>query len=520
MRYLGLIAVLFITYSSVLFKKIDNPDSFIILPVLRKLTSLNDYLLALWNYQTIDFQPIRDLTIYLDLFIQDQTGFNTFVFQNMLWWTGILFVLERILRSVFKDLSHHKIFIILSLFALYPLFSPVLVWGMARKHILALFFSLIFVDRTLRPGKNILLTTLFYTFAVLSQPITLLLPFWSMIYQYSRKPLREIFFTSLPSLFVMGLLVRFNYYYYETSQIFQYYYPRKTSDAFNFTDKLLALGHYFFQIFYPYNNSFHYSLGNPTVFVGIGIFILFIYLGFKLIDRHTLITWFAFIMLPLSIVLTMPHMMSDTYLLLPSVGTLILLVYYFKDLKLSPYLIKIAPVIFLCWGVFDFFDSQNWYTSLTLARSSFRRQPSCLSSFSYLRIGYEEGMKADPEAKKFIETHECPIGSGGTTHNSTTQLIFNSNVLYYEEDAPLEKRIESLDRMSHGHFYPHLLKAALLIQEKRFSEANQTISEFEARWPHIKPVKQYVPAIAKVIYPYCLENKFVICTNFTKNFSE
>lgn len=524
MRYLGLLALLLGTYHKILLRKIDNPDSFVIVPVLQRIKSIGQYFDALWNYRTIDLQPMRDLTLYVDLYLNSLTGFETFVLQNIFWWVGVLYFLEKILTHLFKELSKNEIFIIVTLFAFYPLFSPVLSWGMSRKHILAMFFALALIEKIIRPEfklnwKNSLSTAGLYTLSVLSQPITILLALWPGFYHFQKKPLKNLVLFSFPALIIMGFIIRFNYYYYETSQIFRFYYPAKTADAFNFMDKLLGVGHYFFQLFFPYQSSFYYTLGNPTVFVGIGLFIVFMYLGIKLLDKKTFANWLLLILMPLSIVLTMPPMISDSYLLLPSVGTLILLIFYLRNFKFSFHLKKVAPFFLVFWIGFDFYDSQNWISSYTLAKSSFERQPTCLTAFAYIRIGYESGLKAQPEAKKFLENYDCEIGDGSTAHNSITRVIFNSNVLYYEDDFPVQKRIDTLEKLSHVHFYAHLLQAALLIKEQRFKEADQTLSEFEVRWPDVVPVKQYIPAIAKVVHPYCLEKRFLVCEKLTKSFS-
>jgi hypothetical protein len=511
MRYLILLAILFGTYSSVILRKITDPDSLVILASLKKLSSLPLYLQALWNYQTVDFQPVRDLSLYLDLFLSSHLGLETFVFQNLLWWMGALYFLEKILKNLFREIPEKTLFFILLLFAIYPLFSPVLLWGMARKHILALFFGLVFVDRGIderrvRNVKNSVGDAGIYALAVLSQPISILLPFWAIAYRF-KNLLR-----SLPSLVIFVILARFNYYYYETSSVFRFYYPAKTGDAFNYIDKLLGLGHYFFRLFFPYQTSFYYSLGNPTVFIGIGILIASTYTAFKLVPRRPFLLWMLFILMPLGIVLTMPPMLSDTYLLFPSVGVLILLIYALK--KYSLY--KFGYLLLIFWVIVDIGESRNWITAFNLSKSGFERQPNCLTAFSYIKVGYENGLKANPQAKKYLEHFDCPIGDSSTAQNSITTIIFNSNVLFYEEDVPVQGRLDALDKMSHVHYYAHLMKAALLIKEKRFQEADQTLLEFETRWPKVKTMEQYVPSIALYVDPYCQEKGFLVCSRLTK----
>jgi hypothetical protein len=76
-----------ITYFPIISSSTNvNPDAQFIIPILESATGLTDYLNKLVHFNTLDFQPIRDLSLYLDLKTYSLFGINISVFQNVIIW--------------------------------------------------------------------------------------------------------------------------------------------------------------------------------------------------------------------------------------------------------------------------------------------------------------------------------------------------------------------------------------------------------------------------------------------------
>ena len=157
--------------------KTVNPDAQIIYDQLFNLSGPIDYITKLFHFQTIDFQPIRDLTFFLDLFFFKKFNLNISIFQNFFLWIGCCYLIYRIQRIVFQEREVILCFLFLLLFSVNPLFTYTISWGIARKHILSFFFILFATLEvvTLKEltGKKSLKFTLLYLCSCLSQPITI-----------------------------------------------------------------------------------------------------------------------------------------------------------------------------------------------------------------------------------------------------------------------------------------------------------------------------------------------------------
>ena len=121
----------------------------------------------------------------------------------------------------------------------------------------------------------------------------------------------------------MIIMTIINFRYYETSPLFAQYYGTKTDEIFEISDKILALGHYLFQMILPYWLSFTYTLGHWSTLAGLGFlgFIILLVIGFK-VNYKFVFVWASFSMLPLVVIISKSRTLYDTYLLVPTVGIL------------------------------------------------------------------------------------------------------------------------------------------------------------------------------------------------------
>jgi hypothetical protein len=240
---------------------------------------------------------------------------------------------------------------------------------------------------------------------VTSQPISILLPFWFFyfIIFIRKSKLKDIQLFISVIVLLQIFFIMTNYYYYTSSSVFLFHYAPKTSDFFALGDKVLALGHYYFQIFFPYLLSFKYSLGDITVIFGLGFLVLFYYLIYKI---NLLSNFKFFLRLPAAftfiIFLSTPRHLFDTYLLFPALSVLCLIIYLLPDLK-SDLFKSIAFCTIITWCFYSHIQTKDWLSNVSLTKSSFDRRPSCKSALNYSRMSYEAFQSPSADVKKIYD---------------------------------------------------------------------------------------------------------------------
>lgn len=523
-RILLLLLIGFSAYSSIVFQNsIVNPDAQYIVPLLRNVSGLLDYLNDLIHFKTLDIQPIRDLSIYLDIIFFDLTGINISIAHNLILWIGCCWVGERILKKSFPDLSQQESFLIICLFLVYPLFSQTVSWGIARKHILSFLFTLLATDVWIRRGgiktyKDSILINGFYVCAILSQPISILWPVWAALYTFliNRPSLKATLIKLIPSFLILIIVAYLNYLYYATSPIFLNSYSSKTNEVLEISDKVLAFGHYIFQVFFPYLLSFTYTLGHWSTLVGLLIFGIIFYLILGLgLDRRFVMAWTFFGILPLSVVVLKSTMLYDTYLLFPAFSSLLLLVAIKQKLKVPPKLRYIYLPIFLVFIGFTYFESSAWKNDLLMTKKSFERRPSCLSAFQYLKTSYENEVLPDSnDAKTYLLEYECDKFQV----EGSSLIILQSYMLYYDSLLPTEERISKLKILSPMGIFPNIVLTSFYIKLNRLQEARDALEMMIQKWGKHRFKEEYLPIVDRTLYPFCVAEMNEECLQFLRPF--
>jgi hypothetical protein len=496
-----LVLLVLVTYSVIIFSPHPaDPDANIILQNLRSFTGVWDYLKNLFHFQTIDFQPVRDLTLSMDLFFVHY-GIHTIVFQNALWWMGCLLIIRRILGLNFPEISREKICWLSAAFAVYPLFTSSVSWGMNRKHLLSFFFILLatrsWMIGTTFHRRSAIIT---YLLSILSQPITLLWPVFALMWS-GLKEKRKLALLALIFITIAGM----NLFYYRSSEIFQHVYPPKEMN-FDPGETALALGHYVFQLVAPYLLSFRYDLSHWSVLVGLGLFVGLLYFFRK--SARAQLPWLAFGLLPLAIVLRDPFTLSDAYLLCPELMLLILAV---------PKLIKVPrlSLLLIIWIPFTSIEASHWRSRLKLAQTSFERRPDCGGAFNYMRTSYDEFQKAPQEARTYVIEHECHRAMHVTPFLYQSMVELSANSYFHETDLPLEKRRALLKDLSHKHPQAQIAFLGFLVREQQWQEAKSEAEDFGQRWKEMPSTLRDNPIASKIVGPFCEKEKIEPCASMT-----
>lgn len=462
-----------------------SPDAQFILPFLDNISGLGDYFEKLFTFKTLDFQPIRDLSLGLDLFIFNHFDINTFIIQNILLWVLSCLIIFNIQKILLPQVDELKLFVLNCGFALYPLFVATLSWSMARKHILAFLFILLATQEFLKNNRSTWRMNLYYLLSILSQPITILWPFWCVAYE--RKNWKSLWPTSLIFVFVSVA----NWLYYSKGEMFNFIYQSKTSDAFNIPDKILAFGHYMYQLLVPYYQTFFYDLGHWSIWVGIiltGLLIL-LYRSFKFSNK-LLGIWSLYGLLPIVVVLNTPKTKSDTYLLLPAFALFILLNHLYA---LKPFKIKWLIPLLSFWLVFDCIESRYWIQKLAFAvERNYERRPTCMSAINAAKTSYSLEVQPSSELLNYMQINECLRPS--TPYEMIDFMALHTQILYYQNGTT------TLQDYARTHWYPRMIYAALLIKN---NQPDLTINELgEVNLENTQP--NYDPIIAKIVHPFCI----------------
>lgn len=512
-RYLFLLPVLLAYLPVLMSHQHVDPDAKIILGNLYGAAGISGYLNNLFSFKTVDFQPLRDLTLSFDIWSFYKLGINTFITQNLLWWMASLIIFRRIICFLFPRISDLTLSLLISCLGVYPLYSGVISWGMNRKHLLALFFITLATDLLLRSRKPVLIV-LCFILSTLSQPIHILWPLWASAYILHTKNFRNNL-KLISGLFISLIAVAvLNTLYYSQSETYKFFFTDKTADLWNIPDKTLALGHYLFQLFAPYILSFKYDLSHWSVLTGIILLPVALYLCYKEKNRRELLLWAIAGFLPVLVVLNDPHVISDAYLLYPGFALFIITLHIFNnhDFRISRYWL-IAPL--LIWGILTARNSSLWNNRLDLAGESFRARPSCESVMNYLKVGYDL-YERDPEALKFAETHSCFKEMTVTSSFYYSLLVLFSHYYFHEEALPLEFRLERLTKLSERHLYAHLSLIALLLKEKNPELAKAEVERLEMKWGRMPVDIEYHEITARFVRPFCESENLSGCLLITE----
>lgn len=495
-----LVVALVVTYWPVLLSpQTVNPDFQRVLAFFNQVKSLGHYLELLWNFQTVDVQPLRDLTVWMDLRIYSLWQLNVSVAQNLLWWLATLLVVERILREVVPELKASARYTLVLCFALYPAFSTPLVWGLARKHLLSFFFislATLYVLKK-RPGVSVV----FYLLSLLSHPINLLFPLWAVarLWKDDRKKAKLMAGLALP---LMLVILWINVRYYESSIIFRQFYEAKSAGVSTW-DRFLALGQYAFNLTIPYSLTHLYGLGNPRQYFG-----LLIVIGFAILCyRKRLLLWPVFALLPLVLVSSMPIILSDTYLLTPGLALLVVV----AGLRFP---LKVTWVLVPVWVVFNFHYAKTWTNLPDFVTHGFRVEESCDSVLTAARVELEENGSMHDDVREYFMRHDCIRYENQPAESIRKLLRLQALWAYYSGEW------QTLKSLSERFAYGRLLWAASLAQGENRAQVEEVMKGIKREDLLPSGVKEYDRVVETELHPYCAREKLEHCLSITKDMSE
>jgi hypothetical protein len=511
-------AVSCFAYAPLLGNKARNPDAGVILPPLFEIKNPLEYINLLANFEVIDFQPLRDLTFFFDIFIFNHFGIVTFATTNVILWGFAGFFLFKIfLRFVAKDKELVSMAWTIA-FMVYPLFTQAVPWGMARKHILAFLLILWATNNFLEwmeNGKAFFKSYIAYVLAALSHPIFLLWPVWAVIHHAIIAPKQIAERKSFWIFFVTMLVLLFtNWAYYtignkKVAEVFGMAKP----NLFDIPMMTFTFLFYFRQILYPYELTFQNYPSFANSWPGLillGLIAILVFLQRK--DRST-ISWLLFLLLPFPIILTLPAV-YDQYLLLPVVGVIILII---RKWDSQPRYVTGAVLgVSLVWGLMTFNEAGAWVNVRKIAERNFINSPSCKSASTLMMYDYAHGKKAPPDAVKSFTDAFCTSLHPDSPMKMRLGFVILESLMLYHEDKIFshEFRVKRLKQLAEYNYFPDLIYASILSKEGKSEEIENISKRIMGKAGGMK--LETGPVVDDVLRPYCVRENLKTCIILTE----
>ena len=165
-------------------KVLNYVDIKLVTPV-ENLSSFSEYLTLMKTSTILDFQPIRDLSFYLNHLFNKLLGVSGYHFFNLIFYMILLVVFGKLLKIL--NIKDEYIFLGIALLAFHPILISSVGWISARKHSLTSIFILLAIISILKKKEVTIKSIIFYFLSIFTHPITLLFPAWILVLFYLKQ---------------------------------------------------------------------------------------------------------------------------------------------------------------------------------------------------------------------------------------------------------------------------------------------------------------------------------------------
>lgn len=508
-------------HSNLLFPKFtENPDSSKIYSNLIESHSVIDYLRSLFNFTTVDFQPVRDLTFYFDIWSFDQTGILFGIFLNCLIWVVICYNLVSILQLYVPSVPLHWALLLVATLSVNPIYSQTINWIIARKHLLAVMFTLFATKNFflyLEGKASEFRIIIFYTLSLLSLPASVLWPIWAALHLklHGKLDRKQATTFLIPLFFIMLLLIGINFAYYNTSYTFLELYPKKSSTR-DPVMMMMLVGQMFAQVIFPYYLNFYNLLGTKALIGFVGFLIFIGWVLFRHRKNPRVLTWIFFSGAHLVIFLSTPNIYYDSYVLFPSIGLfLILVISSERNLQKIVYFL---PVLLGIWLTTTFVTNPIWGSTVKFFKSSFENQPGCSNALGYATGIYLEGRKIPNEIYDYIQVNECmTLTKDDTPGVKIRKFTFESILLFYEDEIDFDYRERRFKELSRMHFYPMSIYMAFLTKYQKNDEIERLAFILNKQFESTDTKIMYDSIFMKTVPEYCKRHNLNECLRYVEH---
>lgn len=268
-------------------------DDGLLLKPLRGVSSLQSYWQLMQYGQIWDLQPLRDLSLLLDLRLSEQMGFSTFHISSFLLFLILLWSAYKCFREL--ELQPQPAFVLTMLLSLHPALTLTTTWISARKHLLACLFMLLAFYFFLRFQKTKRNRDYIWILAGLllsglSQPLLMLVGFWMSLQIGNRTDISKNKIKALALFAISSFFITLNAFYYKYAYVIgQSSLIGKFQELSleNLWNRFLLMGRFCVQVFLPINPSpIPYDLKQKLSILGLILFLLILFLIFSRIRKN------------------------------------------------------------------------------------------------------------------------------------------------------------------------------------------------------------------------------------------
>ncbi len=525
---LSAVLTFIIHWPMILHDPLTTRDDNVLIGPLFKISTFKQYWAALRSGVVVDFQPLRDLSFWLDIHATILLGFGVFHLVNVLVWIACLAVSARIFKKEIKNPALAAGCLVL--LAVHPAIANSVAWVSARKHLLACLFALITTDVILthavdRPSgsrkgfvkwgapASLLLS-------LLAQPLQIFLPLWIALKGILEKKLILVR-TAVACLPIVAAIAVINYWYYNSAGYRAVSAVSKFLVSDNFTESLgipiLELGRYFFQLCAPFWVAVDYYPGSVQNVIGVVILPLFAWLCLKRIEWRLAASWLFFTFLPV-VWISAAHtniFVSDSYLLLPATGFFVLVGRLIEPLAGVS---RSSRVVSLYFCVFAIFVATATY--LSRQQSLIWRSDDAMWEQTYKvsrtphSVAYIGTRLIDK--KKFDEAYALANDMLAWGSDSPSVAFFYGKAVYFNPKLSIDEKLKLYEKAQQIGLWPTYFASVLFAQKGEFAKAYQ-LSQTVLLEPPGSFAGFYEYAVAES-YTYCLRAKLnVNCDEVVKN---
>lgn len=221
----------------------------------------------------LDIQPVRDLSFYINLKLLRTFGYGGFHLLNLFIGLALLLALRALLLELkFED---QAVLTVILLVALHPLLNTAMAWVSNRKHLLSMFFVLLYLRDFLKHDRVRVRGMGYFFLSLLSQPITIFFPFIIIGYKKFQKKKNPDIVDAISCLASVAFFV-LNIQLYETLNAADTVGMR-SSVSVPFGVSILNLARSAVQVLLPTTFAVMYDPGNTLSLIGIPLSVLVLY---------------------------------------------------------------------------------------------------------------------------------------------------------------------------------------------------------------------------------------------------
>ncbi len=441
---------------------------------LKSINSIAQYFSNILTGRILDIQPIRDLSLIIDIRLANLFKYPIQRITNILIWLVICCSFYKLLLKKFHSISF-AFCLSLILFS-HPIIIQSTAWTLARKHLLATMFIMFFIYNLEKNNK--LKDIVFFSLSLLSHPIFLFTPIWVVI---KDKLDQELKFSTIVLkryyLFLVSLTIGTANIIYYNKVFFGILQYEKYSLDNSIGERILAISRYFYQILVPIHYSSFYSHSSIENALGIPIAVLFVFLSYKLLAKDNFIKYlslFFIALLPVTINMT-NIFINDTYAILPTISLILIIAHILgKDLQKYKKQKSIFLVLVLLFFTYQSQKEMKYFTQgkYVYLKNSYEKEQNCQNLY-YLSSELMQDFKKLKEGLKLTKKVFDTNCKWFNAHNSYAYIALQVKFLALYDKVNLDRALVTINEYS--KIAPYLKLAKVIIHFKR-EESHKAIA--------------------------------------------